>query len=171
MDSPIFRLAASGDYQREALELHLGSLNSLSRLESSPLHYAILGGNEETVRFLVSRGARVRASNMFNETPLHWACKEGNLSVVQFLLQQGAVPDSLDTEGNTPMHWAAEYDREKVILLLLEYGTHSSRLIENEDDHTPLQVAKENGSKRALKVLQTKIFSSSHPLLTSVTRT
>ena len=167
MNSPIFRLAASERHQRDALELHLGSVNSTSSLNSRPLHYAVLGGNEETVHFLVSRGARVQVSNAFQETPLHWACKEGNLSIVRFLLQQNAMPDSQDSKGNTPMHWAAEFDQEKVILLLLEYGGPSLRLIENEDGNIPRKLAKQNKSKNALQALRRSRIpnSSSHPLL------
>ena len=149
--------------------LHLGNLDSTSSLNSTPLHYAVLGGNEETVRFLVSRGAQVQASNAFQETPLHWACKEGNLSIVRFLLQQNAIPDSKDSKGNTPMHWAAEFDQEKVVLLLFEYGSPSLRLTKNADSLTPRQVAKQNKSKNASKALRRSRLrtpnSSSHPLL------
>ena len=162
MDFAIFRLVVGGLFPRESLELYLDSeLESLSSLGSTLLHYAILGGNEETVRYLLSRGALVNAHNMFRETALHWACKEGNLDIVRLLLQHGAFPNVLDTERNTPLHWAAEYDHKKIIQLLLENNCESSRHIKNEDGLTPLQVAKQNRSKQASAILRSKALASS----------
>ena len=157
MDLAIFRLVVGGRFHRESLDLHFDSeLDTLSSLESTPLHYAILGGNEETVRYLLSRGALVNAHNIFRETALHWACKEGNPMIVRLLLQHGAFPNVLDTERNTPLHWAAEYDHKDIILLLLENNCEASLHIKNEDGLNPLQVAKQNRSKQASEVLRSR---------------
>ena len=164
MDSAIFQLVVSSPFQRETLDLYVDAdLDSLSSLKSTPLHYAILGGNEETIRYLLSRGAYVNASNMFRETALHWACKEGNPIIVRLLLRQGAFPNALDSERNTPLHWAAEYDHEEVIHLLLENDCECSKHIKNEDGLTPFQVARRDKSKQALNALRSKNHASFIP--------
>jgi ankyrin repeat protein len=154
MDSPIFRLAASGLYQKDSLCLLLDDLNATSPYESTPLHYAVLGGNEDTVRYLVEKGARVNAKNIFQESALHWACKEGNPNVVRYLLQHSASFLALDSEGNTPMHWAAEHDQEEIIRILLDHGDETSSRIKNEDGRTPRGLAERNKSKEALMALR-----------------
>ena len=168
MNSSIFRLAVCGRYRKSSLDLHQEDINSFSCLNSTPLHYAILGGNEETVRYLIERGAKTNAQNVYLESVLHWACKEGDLAIIRLLVQHKASVTALDSEGNSPMHWAAEYDNEKVILLLLESGGHSSLHIKNEDGHTPRQVAKRNKSKQALAALRKIPSSCSHPCLSLV---
>ena len=167
MDFPIFRLAASGRFHKLSLDRYRKDVNSLSNLKSTPLHYAILGGNEDTVRYLVKEGARVNTQNVFLESVLHWACKEGNLNIIRFLLQHKAHATALDYRGNSPMHWAAECDNDKVVLLLLEFGGRPSRHIKNDDGHTPRQVAKRNQSKKALTALR-RASSRSHPHLSRV---
>ena len=153
MNCPLFRLAISGTFQNDSLDSHMDDLNTLSLYGSTPLHYAVLGGDEETVRYLVKKGASINTANIFLETPLHWACKEGHPEVVRHLLQHKAAV-TLDSEGNTPMHWAAEYDHDEVILLLLLNGDKSACRAKNEDGHTPLQVAEKNNSKKASVALK-----------------
>ena len=155
MDHAIFRLVSSGLFQKESLDrCTQDDINSLSSLESTPLHYAVIGGNQDTVRYLVARGARVNARNAYGESVLHWACKEGNAKLTRFLLQHNATPISSDTEGNTPMHWAAEYDCDQVIQMLVEFGGESSCRVKNEDGQTPLEVAQSNHSRKVARTLQ-----------------
>ena len=153
MDSAIFKLAVSGHFERSALEKVIESVNSLSCLKSSPLHYAVLGGNVDTVQFLVERGARVDSRNSFGETPLHWACKEGKESIVRLLLHKKASPNVLDTERNSPMHWCSEYDNAAAIQLLIQNGGFRSFFVRNEEGLNPLRIAKTAHSKRAIRVL------------------
>ena len=150
-------MAVSGHFQRDSLDQLLSDLNSLSLYESTPLHYAVLGGNEETVRYLVGKGAHMNARNIFQESSLHWACKVGDPSVVRFLLRHNATV-TLDSESNTPMHWAAEYDHAEVIFELLQNGDGSSG-VKNGYGQTPPQIAEENKSKRALEAIRKgKVF-------------
>ena len=118
MDSEIFRLVVLDHFEKGLLETVVNEVNSRSSLLSTPLHYAMLGCNQETTQFLIENKAQVNASNVFGETPLHWACKVGKETLIRYLLTHQASPSEQDTEGNTPMHWAAEYDHENAIHLL-----------------------------------------------------
>jgi uncharacterized protein len=80
--------------------------------------------------------------------------QRSNTNIVRFLLQQKAVPNVLDASGNTPMHWAAEYDNEPVIRLLMEFGGSLSLNTKNDGGLTPLQAAKQNRSKKAVRTLR-----------------
>ena len=161
MDIAIFRLAACGLYRKDSLDhCSPADLNLVSSLHSTPLHYAVVGGNEHTVRHLVACGANVNAFNLYRESALHWACKEGNTRITSLLLESKASPNALDSEGNTPMHWAAEYNHGKVILLLMKHGGSSSQSTTNEEMLTPLQVAKQNKSRNASRALQKGLFRS-----------
>ena len=159
MDVAIFRLAVCGRYRRDSLDnCPPSDINQVSSLRSSALHYAVLGGNKDTVRYFVAKGSDVNAFNVYHESVLHWACKEGNTNIIRFLLQHKACPNALDSEGNTPMHWAAEYNHGKVIRLLAKYGGLSSLSIRNEEFRTPLQVAEMNNSRKASRALKKNLF-------------
>jgi ankyrin repeat protein len=155
MNLAIFQLAACGLFQKNSLEqCSAEEINLLSSLRSTPLHYAIVGENEETVRYLVLRGALVNATNIYAESPLHWACKVGNLAIVRTLLQHKACPHAVDADGNTTLHWAAEHNHEGVVLLLGEFADASLTSTRNHDGFTPIQLAKKNDSKGALRSLR-----------------
>lgn len=154
MDLEIFRVAVRGSFKRKELEKVQEDVRKLSCLKSTPLHYAVLGGNIKIVRFLLAQGAVVDAENVFKESPLHWACKLGKEEVILCLLSHQASPNVQDSEGNTPMHWAAEYDHEHVVRLLNLNGGRPSRTTRNEDRHTPLEVARLHSSRSVITGLR-----------------
>ena len=87
MNHPIFRMAADGSSEMEALcQYSAEDLSQLSCLRSTPLHYAVLGGNKELITYLLEKGALVNARNVYAESPLHWACKMGDTSIVRLLV-------------------------------------------------------------------------------------
>ena len=53
---------------------------------STPLHQAVAGGHEETVRLLVEHGARLDVKDtMWQGTPLGWAEHEGKTRIAEYL--------------------------------------------------------------------------------------
>ena len=55
-----------------------------------PLHMACWEGYLETVKTLVTHGARIdKGDGGTNRTPLHWACYGGHKEVVQYLKEVG----------------------------------------------------------------------------------
>ena len=156
MDLFIFQLAAGGLFQKDTLDqCTMEEINQLSCLRSTPLHYAILGGNTGAIQYLLEKGVPVNTLNIYGESALHWACKIGNLAIIQLLLQHKASPSATDSDGNTILHWAAEYDHEQIILFLLEnHGASLSLTTRNSENQTPAHVAKTNSSRKALRILR-----------------
>ena len=58
------------------------------RLDTTPLHYAALYGNTESVRILIDRGADVNARNKSGATPLIYAAY--NFEKTRLLVEKGA---------------------------------------------------------------------------------
>lgn len=53
----------------------------------SPLHWASKKGNSKIVEMLLTRGARVNATNRGDDTPLHLATAHGHRDVVLMVMQ------------------------------------------------------------------------------------
>ena len=154
MDS-IFQLAAGGLFQKDSLDqCTKEEINQRSCLRSTLLHYAVLGENADTVRYLLEKGVPVNGINVYQESALHWCCKIGNMAIVRLLLQHGASSRAIDSDGNTLLHWAAEYDHEHIVLLLLQDSEASLSLTtRNSQNLTPSEVAKKSKSRMALRAL------------------
>lgn len=148
---PLFMDALSGDFDPLRLGPHLTDERTCHG--SSALHFAILGGNIDTITYLLRKNFDPNLRNVFGETPLHWACKQGDRRLVEILLLHQAKVQLTDAEGNTPLHWAAEYDSEDIITLLLLCGASLSD--ENDRGWTPYQTAVEhNASKDSRRILR-----------------
>jgi protein phosphatase 1 regulatory subunit 27 len=51
----------------------------------TPLHQAVLDGNESAVRLLVAHGADINKQDDDSWTPLHAACAEGYADIVKYV--------------------------------------------------------------------------------------
>ncbi|CAK9253192.1 unnamed protein product, partial [Sphagnum jensenii] len=56
----------------------------------TPLHRAAEKGHLDVVKYLVEKGADVKAANKYGYTPLHWAASSGKLDIVKYLVEKGA---------------------------------------------------------------------------------
>jgi ankyrin repeat protein len=69
----------------------------------TPLHAAVQGGLGY-VKFLVDRGADVKAADKDGRTPLHDAARAGSVGAVRLLLDKGADVKAADKDGRTPLY-------------------------------------------------------------------
>ncbi|MCL2335302.1 MAG: ankyrin repeat domain-containing protein, partial [Endomicrobia bacterium] len=85
---------------------------------------AASSGNFELVKFLVSKGANVKAKDESGETPLHYAAWKGNFEMTKFLVDSGADVNTIYAAngGLTPLSCAAESGNMEVIKYLVEHG-------------------------------------------------
>jgi hypothetical protein len=65
-------------------------------------------GRTDVVRYLIERGADVRARvKHHGQTGLHWAAGGGHVDTARLLLEHGAPVDATDEQwGGTPLQWA-----------------------------------------------------------------
>lgn len=108
----------------------------------TPLHMAAESGQNEMVKFLVSKGAEVDARSRSGYTPLALAAVNSYNEVVVTLLRAGADVEAVAKDGFTPLHKAVLQDRKNaqdLLAILLIYGADCNTL--NKQRLTALQGA------------------------------
>lgn len=73
---------------------------------NTPLIYATRYSDDETICFLIERGANVNAQNVFGETGLHLASSRGKEVAVNRLLEANATVSLANAAGMTPLWYA-----------------------------------------------------------------
>ncbi|CBJ32710.1 conserved unknown protein [Ectocarpus siliculosus] len=107
-----------------------------------PLHLAAEAGHHRLTGVLLRNGARVDATNDFQETPLYLAASRV-IDAVRALLDAGADVNAKagDNGDRTPLHVAVDRRMSSIctIRALLKGGADVN--VRNDYDHTPLHVA------------------------------
>ncbi|PNF20576.1 hypothetical protein B7P43_G04870, partial [Cryptotermes secundus] len=79
--------------------------------KETPLHLAVLNGNAEIVRMLISFGAQSSVKDRNGNTALHLAVLHGNLDCVKAILNTNSTKslplDDINDEGYSPVHLCA----------------------------------------------------------------
>lgn len=88
---------------------------------NTALHEAARVDEAKIAELLISRGARVDATNRMLRTPLHVAAANRKVQMAKFLISQGANPNAADIDGGTPLNVASEND-EATIQILVQAG-------------------------------------------------
>ncbi|XP_026281843.1 myotrophin [Frankliniella occidentalis] len=81
----------------------------------APIHYAADYGQEDVIRYLVSKGADVNAKDKHGISVLLAAVWEGHTSCVKLLLEKGASKEGTTPDGTTYYN-AAEKEEIKQLL-------------------------------------------------------
>jgi ankyrin repeat protein len=157
---PIHSAAMKGD--SATLDTLLKSdpalVSSKDKLGQTPLHYAVQGGNKESVQFLLANKAEINAKNEMGWTPLHIAAVIDREDMVQLLLANKAdvnartsYEDILVHSGMTPLHIAASGGFNDLVELLLKNKAE----VDARTSHqwTPLHFAALKGNKIVVEKL------------------
>jgi ankyrin repeat protein len=105
---------------------------------STPLMYAALYGDADSVRLLLNHGADPNIPNDAGATALMWAVEDPEK--IRLLLRHGANVDARSADGQSPLIIAAgRHGAGAVVKLLLEGGANSS--VKTPDGRTPLDAA------------------------------
>ena len=147
----LFKYVITGAFDKDVIDRYLQDIRKQTSCDSSILHFAVIGGNLKTIKYLIDNGADVNAVNDFGETPLHWCCKEGNLEITRLLISCGADYTLLDNDENSVLHWVAEYDEKE---MLLEFLKKNIQIQGNIYNQTPLDVALLNNSYKSIEILK-----------------
>lgn len=120
---------------------------------STPLMYATLYGDAESVRLLLEAGADPNVRNEAGATALMWAVDD--LDKSRLLIRSGADVNALSDDGRTPLLIATtrpgSYD---VVKLLLDHQANPSQMASSyKGPLTPLRLAAEAGDEALLRLL------------------
>ncbi len=118
------------------------------------LHTASIAGEDEIVKFLLSKGADVKALDGQGWTALHWAASGGHSAVVGELLDAGANINVKDQIGATPLHWAAIFDQREAAKVLIDRGADIKA--RDNQGKTPLHAAAEHDAQQVAPLLLAK---------------
>jgi ankyrin repeat protein len=144
----------------------------------TPLHVAAGEGHLAVARYLVKRGADLRARDKFGRLPLHYAAGADWLKVVTWMLQQEeSLIEDADAFGQRPFHWAAKFACSRTVNELFQrkadlgasdiFGRSVLFFLQRLDAALPitlpaplrLAIAVKNRSCRRLTTLQRAIFA------------
>ena len=120
---------------------------------STPLMYATLYGDAESVRLLLEAGADPNIPNEAGATALMWAMDD--LDKSRLLIRGGANVNALSEDGRTPLLIAtARPGSYEVVKLLLDHKANPSQMVNTyRGPMTPLRLAAEAGDEAMLRLL------------------
>ena len=154
--SAFHRAVKDGDME---LAKKLGEYADLAQVGSqgnTALHWAILTGDSEMVRFILEMDKEkilLNQENRFGVLPLMNAARMGDIKQLEVLIEAGAKIDAKDQRGNTVLHWA-----ESVPMIEYLLGNSEVKALletKNNDGRTPLMKAVEYmDEKKAVALLQ-----------------
>jgi ankyrin repeat protein len=79
-------------------------------------------GTPELAKFLVAKGADVKARDQDGASTVYWAAGNKNPAFVQLLIENGAEANTATKTGETPLHRAALVGNATVVQYLLKIG-------------------------------------------------
>lgn len=104
-------------------------VNKRDKDNCTPLHLGILNGQEQIVKMLLDRGARI-SQRCEGALPLHITVCAASLTenkhcmvpIIKMLVEYGCVVLDRDDHGRTPLHWAAHLGMGDEAKALVELG-------------------------------------------------
>jgi ankyrin repeat protein len=160
------------DFEKTRLLVEKGSdVNARSAADMTPLLVAVsVHGNTATVRYLIEKGADVKASGPNGSDALQMAALKGDAEMVRLLLKQGADPKHKDGAGYSALLNAfSDPDQERVRVLLdagsdVNAANTFSGAVKNGpialNHMTPLFLAAPDAPPATIKVL---LSAGAHP--------
>ena len=86
----------------------------------TPLHKAVMKGNQNLVKLFLEKNALVNTQNADGDSPLHTAVSNGFFDITKLLIKKGSNVNLQNKEGRTPLFLAAENKHEQLIKILIE---------------------------------------------------
>ncbi len=141
----IFKAVEVGDIPCLQMLLPNDDINARDRFGHTPLHWACLKGQLDTVKWLIEKGANINARSdcIPGENagiyPIHCAAESGSVEIVKLLLKKGAKIDAKKSNGETPLVIAVDKGRQHLVEVLLEAGANVN--LRGQSSITPLHIA------------------------------
>ena len=150
----IFEAANKGTAQDVKYHLERGADIEGKKGGHTPLHLAAAyNPNVETTKFLVSKGANIRARcDGSGMTPFIEAVSMGQVEVAQFLLSVGSDVNAKLNNGGTGLHIATERGHVETVKFLVSKGLDVNA--KNNDGKSPLDLARERNKTELVRYLE-----------------
>ena len=118
----VFDIARYGSVEEmKALESkNADTINSVNKMDFTPLILACYKGNIEVASYLTKRVKDVNY-NSPSGTALAASVVKGNMVLSKLLLDYKANPNLADTSGMTPLIYAIQFKNTELVKLLLNY--------------------------------------------------
>ncbi|VDN05740.1 unnamed protein product [Thelazia callipaeda] len=118
----------------------------------TPLQRACIHDRSETVRLLISRGAKVNTATKQFMTSLHICAQSNSLNCAEVIVNHcDSIIDRSDWAGSTPLHYAAFFGSIGFVKFLLLRGANPN--IRNKQGMTAAHMAAYSGYDEILRVL------------------
>ena len=146
---PLVAAAAAGEEATVDLLLDIGAdLNATDLFGRTALDEAAsYSRNDDTVRLLLDRGARIDGHNGPNTSPLSFAIQAGTESVIRLLVGRGA---DLNRKG-LPLLQASQFGQLNVFQILLENGANIKSIDNSREPILPSAVC--SGNENLVRLL------------------
>lgn len=105
--------------------------------QNTPLHFAVMGGNIEIVKFLQNNCVEIDSTDGVESTPLMIAASLGFCEIITFLIDHGANVNHQNKSRDTPLHLAIYGKNFDAVFLLIQNGAISKR---NNESKSPYEV-------------------------------
>mmetsp|Transcript_26801 Transcript_26801/g.77450 ORF Transcript_26801/g.77450 Transcript_26801/m.77450 type:complete len:189 (+) Transcript_26801:94-660(+) len=139
-------------------------INKIGPGGQTPLMHAVLGGNLESVKFLLGLGADTTIGEKDGYTPLHGAGFQGRHEIAKVLLKHGLDPNERHSDGFTPMHracWGGEERHTETVRVFLKHGVPVDQ--PGPNGQLPVDMVRSNeGTRKLLKHRMSKAGKADH---------
>ncbi|KAL3873336.1 hypothetical protein ACJMK2_036468 [Sinanodonta woodiana] len=144
------------------LDANITLLNIQDEQMYTPMHMAVLAGNENFLKLLIERGADIHCLDENYHTLVHLATASGHPKILEILIQHEADLSSADNYNAYPIHYAAQLTSttpgisdpkagEKILKRLLDAGVAHD--VVDSGGRQPLLWAACSGNIESCKVL------------------
>jgi tankyrase len=109
------------------------------RWEKTPLFFSVTFDQPEVTKYLIEKGADVKARDVTGLEPLHAAAWMNQQAQADILLEHGADLEAKDNFGDTALHVAAHRQLPPMYVYLIKKGADVNA--KNNEGLTPLALA------------------------------
>jgi hypothetical protein len=125
------------------------------------LQTAVAWQSPEVVKLLIDAGADVNKWDKLDVDvsmpALHLAAEKGNAMITMLLIKAGAEVNLADMEGKTPLWFAVAEHNMQTVSMLVRSGADVNISPYDEDDKSPMEMAKCEGMMELLRLAPSRI--------------
>ncbi len=126
------------------------NVNTVNRMNETPLSLAARIGNVEAIEYLMTAGARIEVDGV---SALSSAIESDNKEIIEYLIDTKADINYMDSQGHSPLHIAALNSADnKIVKSLLKAGGDPN--LHNGSGVTPLVCAIESDNESVRMLIE-----------------